>query len=241
MMLDCWISKWICIVVMLKPSSMYWMYSAAPSSLPLPSMSPVLWLRRIAACIVLQYWSTFLWWWWFCWWRPASLPSQRSPLLGADSQTHRTRATPHTSTLRHQHQRLRWRGQVILNVDNCGEFGIRETWNIPSSTSPPLIAVEVPGHLNLYNLASNQHPSSSLLAPAALFRINCESLKCTLSFYWILLCPTLAGSLYSQPRMITVMVVKMVDHDFNDGSDGCLILCQFSLSSISAQRFGRHS
>ena len=33
-----------------KPSSMYWMYSAAPSSLPLPSMSPVLWLRRIAAC-----------------------------------------------------------------------------------------------------------------------------------------------------------------------------------------------
>ena len=39
----------ITIKVTKKPSSIYWMYSAAPSSLPRPSMSPVLWLRRIAA------------------------------------------------------------------------------------------------------------------------------------------------------------------------------------------------
>ena len=40
----------VILKIKITPSSMYWMYSAAPSSLPLPSMSPVLWLRRIAAC-----------------------------------------------------------------------------------------------------------------------------------------------------------------------------------------------
>ena len=42
--------KMVILKIKITPSSMYWMYSAAPSSLPLPSMSPVLWLRRIAAC-----------------------------------------------------------------------------------------------------------------------------------------------------------------------------------------------
>ena len=75
---------------------------------------------------------------------------------------------------------------------------------------------------------------------------TCKPLKCTLRFYWIPLSPALGDSLYSQPGMVMMIIwmekVAIVDgiKDKDDVDENCLILCKFSFSSISAQRFRRH-
>ena len=75
---------------------------------------------------------------------------------------------------------------------------------------------------------------------------TCKPLKCTLRFYWIPLSPALGDSLYSQPGMVMMIIwmekVVIVDgiKDKDDVDENCLILCKFSFSSISAQRFRRH-
>ena len=186
-------------VIMMKPWSMYWMYSAAPSSLPLPSMSPVLWLRRIAACQnlhnqsdrdILHLWLTVMITMMLTCKLAFSALSFALSMLAKPPHSCNSayfNITPLASRFyveRKWSRRRRLSFLMILSLD-IWWGGIINTWNIPSSTSPPLIAVAFAVHLNFYPLSSNQHPSllSSLPVPAALSRNDCESLKCTLSFY----------------------------------------------------------
>ena len=121
------------------------------------------------------------WYWWCCWcwwWQPARRPSQQSLWLAPGWQTLRTRAAQRTARDLNNHvyfpvlsvlYRAARSAKAAKRIGNRTDLvqggrrgGIRNTWNIPSSTSPPLNALEVPVHLNYYFLGSSYSKNNIL-------------------------------------------------------------------------------